>query len=82
MPGERVVTSGNFLIDSESRMKAAAAGIRGEPERDLVCDMDVDAARAKAAGRTTLRDGKTYYFCSDQCKKQFDADPAKYVAGS
>jgi len=27
--GERVVTSGNFLIDSESQMKAAASGIGG-----------------------------------------------------
>lgn len=82
MPGERIVTSGNFLIDSESRMKAAAAGIRGEPERDLVCGMDVDGARARAARRVTSLKGKSYYFCSDRCKKQFDADPAKYVAGS
>ena len=29
MPGERIVVSGNFLIDSESRMKAAAAGTPG-----------------------------------------------------
>ena len=28
--GERVVTNGNFLIDSESRMKAALAGVSGE----------------------------------------------------
>ena len=27
MPGERIVVSGNFLLDSESRMKAAALGI-------------------------------------------------------
>jgi hypothetical protein len=27
--GERVVTSGNFLIDSESRLKSAAAGMAG-----------------------------------------------------
>jgi hypothetical protein len=27
--GERVVTSGNFLIDSESQLKAAAAGMGG-----------------------------------------------------
>jgi len=27
--GERVVTSGNFLIDSESQMKAAASGMGG-----------------------------------------------------
>ena len=24
-------------------------------------------------------EGKTYYFCSDGCKKKFDADPKKYV---
>nr|MBP7571312.1 YHS domain-containing protein [Acidobacteriota bacterium] len=24
-------------------------------------------------------EGKTYYFCSDSCKKKFDADPKKYV---
>ncbi len=29
--GERVVTSGNFLIDSESQLKAAAAGMTGMP---------------------------------------------------
>ena len=29
--GERVVTSGNFLIDSESQLKAAAAGMAGMP---------------------------------------------------
>lgn len=28
-PGERVVTSGNFLIDSESQLKSAAAGMAG-----------------------------------------------------
>ena len=28
-PGERIVTSGNFLIDSESQLKAAAAGPAG-----------------------------------------------------
>ncbi len=29
MPGERIVISGNFLLDSESRMKLAAAGVHG-----------------------------------------------------
>lgn len=82
MAGERVVTSGNFLIDSESRMKAAAAGIRGNPERDIMCGMDVDAARAKAAGRVSEYGGRTYYFCSDACKKGFDAHPAKFLSGS
>jgi len=30
-PGERVVTSGNFLVDSESQLKSAAAGMAGMP---------------------------------------------------
>lgn len=79
MAGERVVTSGNFLIDSESRLKAAAAGIRGGPERDAVCGMDIDRARAKTAGRVIERQGNAYYFCSDRCKEQFEKDPAKYT---
>ena len=33
MAGEKIVVSGTFLIDSESRMKAAAAGIYGETQR-------------------------------------------------
>jgi membrane fusion protein, copper/silver efflux system len=31
MAGERIVVSGNFLIDSESRMKQAAAGMQASP---------------------------------------------------
>jgi membrane fusion protein, copper/silver efflux system len=32
--GERVVTSGNFLIDSESQMRAAAAGMESHDQRN------------------------------------------------
>ena len=78
MEGERVVASANFLLDSESRMKAASAGILN-PESDPVCGMEVDAKKAAAAGRTTTHDGHTHYFCSDECKKKFEAEPAKYV---
>jgi RND family efflux transporter MFP subunit len=78
MPGERIVVSGNFLLDSESRMKAAAMGI-GIPETDPVCGMDVDQTRARTAGRTSVRRGTGYFFCSDSCKKRFDADPARFV---
>lgn len=63
------------LLDTQAATAAAAA-----QEQDLVCGMSVDAAKAKAAGRTSEYEGKTYYFCNDSCKKQFDADPAKFVA--
>ena len=41
--------------------------------------MEVDEKRAAAAGRTSEHEGTTYYFCSDDCKKRFDAEPAKYA---
>jgi membrane fusion protein, copper/silver efflux system len=95
-PSERIVVSGNFLIDSESRMKLAAAGMHGASEtgetaetaekaakdiKDPVCGMDVDAKEAAAAGKNSTYRRRTYYFCSDHCKKQFDQDPARYRAG-
>jgi len=45
-------------------------------ERDVVCGMDVQPA--KAAG-TSEYQGKTYYFCSSSCKAKFDANPSQYV---
>ena len=77
-PGERIVVSGNFLLDSETRMKAAAEGIQA-PATDPVCGMQVDRMRAKAAGRTSEFKGGTYYFCADQCKQRFEKDPGAYV---
>ncbi len=44
--------------------------------KDLVCGMEVD--EAKAAG-SSIHGGKTYYFCSAGCKKEFDASPEKYL---
>ncbi len=87
MAGEAIVVSGNFLIDSESRMKAAAAGMQTSaqaqrPARramDPVCRMEVDENAGREHGLTSLFQGKTYYFCSDQCKRQFDKNPGSYV---
>lgn len=45
-------------------------------EKDVVCGMQVDPA--KAAGKSDYN-GKTYYFCSATCKKNFDASPQQYV---
>jgi Cu(I)/Ag(I) efflux system membrane fusion protein len=79
MEGERIVVSGTFLIDSESRMKAAAQGIFGAAAEDPVCGMQVDEERATAAGRTAHHGGRTYFFCADACKKRFEADPARFT---
>jgi membrane fusion protein, copper/silver efflux system len=78
-PGERVVVSGTFLVDSESRMKAAAAGVHGAAAKDPVCGMDVDEARAKAAGKTAQHQGKAYFFCSDSCRSRFEKSPERFT---
>lgn len=79
MAGERIVISGTFLIDSESRMKTASQGIQGAVAKDPICGMDVDEKKASATGRTSDYKGATYYFCSDGCKKDFDKEPGKWI---
>ena len=78
-PGERIVISGNFLIDSESRLELAAAGMVGTLSKDPVCGVDVSINKAEKAGRKSAYQGKTYYFTSDECKEQFDKNPERYV---
>ena len=44
--------------------------------KDPACGMQVD--EKTAAGRSEYS-GKTYYFCSTQCKTRFDASPQQYA---
>ena len=73
--GDEVVTSGNFLLDSESRMRSAGADPVTEVSIDPICGMEVEHARAKARDLTSEHNGETIYFCNPNCKKTFDADP-------
>ena len=45
--------------------------------KDPVCGMTIDE---KDAAGTSVYEGKTYYFCSPNCKEKFDKDPAAYAA--
>ena len=78
-PGERIVVSGNFLIDSESKMELAAAGMYGTLVKDPVCGADVAVRKAEKTGRISIYQGKTYYFSSLECKQQFDKNPNRYL---
>ena len=49
----------------------------GVMEKDPVCGMNVDPARAKA---TFEHGGKTYYFCCAGCREKFSVAPSKYLA--
>lgn len=44
--------------------------------KDPICGMSVD--EEKASGSSAYS-GKTYYFCSQQCKIEFEKNPAKYA---
>ena len=45
-------------------------------EKDPVCGMTVDPK--SAAGKSEYK-GKTYYFCSPGCKKEFDKEPENFL---
>ena len=85
-PGDHIVVSGNFLIDSESRLQRAAmptpaAGLKraaaekATSEKDPVCGMDV--APNPLGAIKAWHAGKAYIFCSERCKKGFEANPGK-----
>ncbi len=78
-PGEQIAVSGTFLIDSESRMKAATAQANSQRVKDPVCGMEVDAAQAKTSGMAIEYSGRTYYFCSEDCRQKFDKNPEIYI---
>lgn len=44
-------------------------------ERDVVCGMQVDPQNAAA---TAEHEGRTYYFCSENCHRSFVENPQRY----
>ncbi len=44
--------------------------------KDAVCGKELDP---KAAMYTSNYNGKTYYFCSEGCKREFDVNPEKFA---
>lgn len=52
--------------------KPAAAETKA---KDPVCGMLVDPT----AATTAFYDGHTYFFCSADCRKAFEADPNRYL---
>jgi YHS domain-containing protein len=43
---------------------------------DPVCKMEVNPASAEAQSEYQ---GQTFYFCSAECRRRFDANPEQYV---
>ena len=81
--GDRVVTSGNFLIDSESRIRLAKVISNNSKtdlasNRDPVCGMSMADKHADSQYTAKYR-GETFSFCSEKCQKKFEQDPAKFI---
>jgi YHS domain-containing protein len=64
------------LGDCNVQPSSALASQEEVMEKDVVCGMQLDPA--KAAGKTEYQ-GRTYYFCSAGCKAKFDANPAQFA---
>ena len=94
-PGERVVVSGTFLLDSENRLKFPRREVAANQEhlsgdarsskppgltKDPACGMEVDPAQSIAAGNTESYRGTTYYFCSRSCREKFHKAPQNFPA--
>lgn len=43
---------------------------------DPVCGMELDPGQVEAQAKYQ---GKAYYFCSEECRRQFEEDPEQYV---
>ncbi len=82
VPGEKIVVSGNFLIDSEARMQLATSGITGKVGRDPVCGMNIDEDRSRAEGNFLEYKGQTYFFCDSKDREDFRKEPERYLKSS
>ena len=90
--GERFVASGNFLVDSESRLRGAALEAGGtaakshaagnaeeNATKDPVCGMALSSTQAHSSQHVESYHGDTFHFCSDDCQKKFHREPARYA---
>jgi len=48
--------------------------------KDVVCGMNVEDEQARSRGLVSDAQGRSYYFCSESCKRRFDGEPSKYAA--
>jgi len=85
--GDRVVVAGNFLLDSESRMRATTLTANG-PQLEIKTAVQHDALRDPVCGMTLTHSdpnlveryqGETFSFCSKSCRKKFRDDPGRYA---
>jgi len=78
--GKTQITGNDISGISEQVKPATMKAVDSSPSVDsslvvcLVCKMKIHKSLDKSDYK-----GKTYYFCSPDCKKEFDENPKKYI---
>jgi YHS domain-containing protein len=73
--GAHVMGHGHGHGGSGSSSDGKVRWIPPEKDVDPVCGMSVETAKAKSA----VHEGHIYYFCSEDCRQKFEANPASYL---
>jgi len=63
-----------------SFFKKIKGSLPQESSSDPVCGMQARGGPPARAGITHAYNGKTYSFCSEHCKEQFEKNPEAYAA--
>ncbi len=63
-------------LQSEEEADAREFSVGGIMTNDPVCGMKVDEKNSEFS---TQFAGKKYFFCSDNCRREFEADPDEFV---
>ena len=72
---------GHHQDDGNSSTLPSAGVARWTPpakDIDPVCGMSIDTAGTKS----TVQNGRVYYFCSQECRDKFEASPKSYTSGA
>ena len=51
-------------------------------DKDPVCNMELGEDVVRSLAYKSAYQGKIYYFCSDECKREFDRNPMHYTSGA
>jgi YHS domain-containing protein len=77
--GAHVMGHGHGPNESQNQSRSSELRwIPPEEDRDPVCGSTVATSTAKPS----VHDGVVYYFCSRDCREQFEAAPHIYVGGA
>jgi YHS domain-containing protein len=64
------------FLDTYLRIEQGDGYTQESAITDPVCGMQI--VKPLAAARTEYQ-GKTYYFCVEECRRKFEADPERYI---